>query len=222
MSANGRDDGRHRLHRMARRASFSGERLAGSRTGPARKPSRRPGRRRAGRGIAQRGTRSARACTAPRWSSISPAPLARSSEALHRAKVDADGRSRARGAALGVRLVHTSSLGVTGPGSPTNPPAEDDPLRPINDYGESKRRSEEVVKGIAGLEWTIVRPTLVYGPRDRLFLPLFKLARRGIFPIPNRPRRTTSSMSRMSRAPLNWWGRVRVRRETFFLGDPAT
>lgn len=86
---------------------------------------------------------------------------------------------------LGIRLVHTSSLGATGPRSPTRPPAEDDPLRPINAYGKSKRRSEEIVKDVNGLDWAIVRPTLVYGPRDRLFLPLFKLARRGVFPIPN-------------------------------------
>jgi len=87
---------------------------------------------------------------------------------------------------LGIRLVHTSSLGATGPRSPQRPPDEDEALRPINAYGESKRRSEEIVKNLAGLDWTIVRPTLVYGPRDRLFLPPFKLARRGLFPIPNR------------------------------------
>jgi nucleoside-diphosphate-sugar epimerase len=94
---------------------------------------------------------------------------------------------------LGVRLLHTSSLGATGPRSPRHPPTEDEPLRPINAYGESKRESEDVVKGVDRLEWAIVRPTLVYGPRDRLFLPLFKLASRGIFPIPNR--RAASSAS---------------------------
>jgi nucleoside-diphosphate-sugar epimerase len=102
-----------------------------------------------------------------------------------RSNIDAT-REVARAARrLGVRLVHTSSLGATGPRSPERPPGEDEPLRPINAYGESKRRSEEVVKAVDGLDWAIVRPTLVYGPRDRLFLPLFKLARLGVFPIPN-------------------------------------
>jgi nucleoside-diphosphate-sugar epimerase len=109
----------------------------------------------------------------------------RSRSEFIRTNVDAT-REVARAARrLGIRLVHTSSLGATGPRSPERAPAEDEPLRPINAYGESKRRSEEIVKGVDGLEWVIVRPTLVYGPRDRLFLPLFKLARRGVFPIPN-------------------------------------
>jgi nucleoside-diphosphate-sugar epimerase len=84
--------------------------------------------------------------------------------------------------ALGIRLVHTSSLGVTGPGDPADPPREDDPPNPINQYGESKRESERIVREMDGLDWTIVRPTLVYGPRDRLLYPVFRLARLGIFP----------------------------------------
>lgn len=103
-----------------------------------------------------------------------------------RSNIEATGEVARAARRLGVRLVHTSSLGATGPRSPQQPPTEDEPLRPINAYGESKRRSEDVVKGVERLEWVIVRPTLVYGPRDRLFLPLFKLARRGVFPIANR------------------------------------
>jgi nucleoside-diphosphate-sugar epimerase len=86
--------------------------------------------------------------------------------------------------ALGARLIHTSSLGATGPGDPANPPAESDPTRPINAYGESKLQSELAVKAVDGLDWTILRPSLVYGPRDRLFRPLFRLASRGLFFVP--------------------------------------
>jgi nucleoside-diphosphate-sugar epimerase len=86
---------------------------------------------------------------------------------------------------LGIRLVHTSSLGATGPRPPHDPPGEDSPLTPINPYGESKRRSEDVIRAVDGLDWAIVRPTLVYGPRDRLFYPLFRLSRLGLFPVPN-------------------------------------
>jgi nucleoside-diphosphate-sugar epimerase len=86
---------------------------------------------------------------------------------------------------LGVRFVHMSSLGATGPGRPDDPPTEDSPLRPVNLYGESKRDAEQFVRSGPDLAWTIIRPTLVYGPRDRNFLPMFRLARRGIFPIPS-------------------------------------
>ena len=137
-----------------------------------------------------------------------------------RSNVDAT-REVARAARrLGVRLVHTSSLGATGPRSPEHPPAEDEPLRPINAYGDSKRRSEDVVKGVDGLDWTIVRPTLVYGPRDRLFLPLFKLARRGVFPIPNPTAVYNIVHVEDVARGFEKVATTAARGETFFLGDP--
>jgi nucleoside-diphosphate-sugar epimerase len=121
---------------------------------------------------------------------------------------------------LGVRLLHTSSLGATGPRSPRHPPTEDEPLRPINAYGESKRESEDVVKGVDRLEWAIVRPTLVYGPRDRLFLPLFKLAGRGIFPIPNRRAEyNVVHVADVARG-IEQVATLAPPGETFFLGHP--
>ena len=60
---------------------------------------------------------------------------------------------------LGIRLVHTSSLGATGPRSPQRPPDEDEALRPINAYGESKRRSEEIVKNLDGTYDIVPEPT---------------------------------------------------------------
>jgi nucleoside-diphosphate-sugar epimerase len=121
---------------------------------------------------------------------------------------------------LNVRLVHTSSLGATGPRSPRHPPSEDEPLRPINAYGESKKRSEEIVRTTDGLEWVIVRPTLVYGPRDRLFLPLFKLARRGLFPIPNRTAEyNIVHVDDVARA-IEQVATLAGAGETFFVGHP--
>jgi nucleoside-diphosphate-sugar epimerase len=140
-------------------------------------------------------------------------------EFIH-SNVEATGEVARAARRLGIRLVHTSSLGATGPRSPQRPPAEDEPLRPINAYGESKRRSEEVVKSVEGLEWAIVRPTLVYGPRDRLFLPLFKLARRGIFPIPNRRAEyNIVHVEDVARA-IEQVATLAAPGETFFLGHP--
>ena len=36
----------------------------------------------------------------------------------------------------------------------------------------------------SGLDWTIVRPPAIYGPRDREILELFKAARWGVLPMP--------------------------------------
>jgi len=50
-------------------------------------------------------------------------------------------------------------------------------------YGRSKRHAEEVVQ-TSGLDWTIVRPPAIYGPRDREMLELFRAARWGVVPMP--------------------------------------
>lgn len=53
----------------------------------------------------------------------------------------------------------------------------------LSAYGASKARAEKIVQA-SGLDWTIVRPPAVYGPRDRDMFELFRAARRGIVPMP--------------------------------------
>jgi uncharacterized protein YbjT (DUF2867 family) len=53
----------------------------------------------------------------------------------------------------------------------------------LSNYGASKARAERVVKA-SGLDWTIVRPPAVYGPRDDALFELFRAARWGIVPTP--------------------------------------
>ena len=43
-------------------------------------------------------------------------------------------------------------------------------------YGASKARAEKLVMA-SGLDWTIVRPPGIYGPRDTEYFDLFRLAR---------------------------------------------
>lgn len=57
----------------------------------------------------------------------------------------------------------------------------------LSAYGASKARAEEHVAA-SGLDWTIVRPPAVYGPRDRDMFELFRAARAGVVPIPPRGR----------------------------------
>jgi nucleoside-diphosphate-sugar epimerase len=88
--------------------------------------------------------------------------------------------------AAGVAMIHISSLAAAGPASPRAPRSEGDAPAPINAYGRSKLAGEGVVAASEGLRWTILRPGVVYGPRDRALLPVFRLAKRGILPLVGR------------------------------------
>jgi nucleoside-diphosphate-sugar epimerase len=83
----------------------------------------------------------------------------------------------------GARLVHLSSLAAVGPGTTDRPAREDDPPKPVNAYGRSKLAGERVVRDLARVPWIVLRPSAVYGPGDRGFLPLVRLASRGLFPL---------------------------------------
>jgi nucleoside-diphosphate-sugar epimerase len=54
----------------------------------------------------------------------------------------------------------------------------------LSAYGASKARAEKLVMA-SPLDWTIIRPPAVYGPRDGEMLDLFKMANRGIVPMPS-------------------------------------
>jgi dihydroflavonol-4-reductase len=80
------------------------------------------------------------------------------------------------------RLVLVSSLAAAGPAPRGAPLAGDEPPRPVTAYGRSKLAAEQTVRR-SGLSWSIVRPPIVYGPRDREVLKVFRLARLRIAPV---------------------------------------
>jgi nucleoside-diphosphate-sugar epimerase len=83
------------------------------------------------------------------------------------------------------KLVFVSSQAAGGPGGGGAPVDEQTPPRPASAYGASKLAAERIVEARAkDLPGVIVRPPSVYGPRDRAFLPLFRMARRRVVPIP--------------------------------------
>ncbi|MEL7199022.1 MAG: NAD(P)-dependent oxidoreductase [Pseudomonadota bacterium] len=53
----------------------------------------------------------------------------------------------------------------------------------LSAYGASKALAEELVKA-SKLDWTIVRPPAVYGPRDVDMFELFRSAKMGVVPLP--------------------------------------
>lgn len=76
------------------------------------------------------------------------------------------------------RLVHVSSLAACGP-QPTSEEAEP---RPVSDYGRSKLAGEREARR-ARVPVTIVRPPVVYGPRDRGLLTFFAARGAGLLPL---------------------------------------
>jgi nucleoside-diphosphate-sugar epimerase len=99
--------------------------------------------------------------------------------------VNRDGTARvldAARAALPGRFVHVSTLAVGGPTVPGHPIDETRPPQPVTNYGRSKLAAETLVRA-SGIPWTIVRPPVVYGERDRETLRIFRLARAGWGPV---------------------------------------
>lgn len=63
---------------------------------------------------------------------------------------------------------------------------ESTPIRPWNNYERSKLASEKEVREAAraaGMQYVILRPTAVYGPRDERLLKLFRSVAKGRFPL---------------------------------------
>ena len=94
--------------------------------------------------------------------------------AFEAANVTGTGNVIAAMAQAGVRrLVFVSSLAAREP--------------KLSAYGASKARAETLVEasgGSGGLDWTIVRPPGVYGPRDTDYLEMFRTAKWGFVPLP--------------------------------------
>jgi len=80
------------------------------------------------------------------------------------------------------RLVYVSSMAAGGPSAPGSPRTGSEPADPVTAYGRSKLAGESAVRD-SGLAWTILRPPMVYGPRDTEVLKVFRLARRGLGPV---------------------------------------
>jgi nucleoside-diphosphate-sugar epimerase len=111
-------------------------------------------------------------------------------------RLNVDGTQNAITAAerSGARLLHLSSVAVYGPdaryrggGKKTD---EETPLGPLSErafYARSKRESEQLVLAAhaSGRIWaTAVRPDVIYGRKDRQFVPrIAKLLSRGFAPL---------------------------------------
>jgi dihydroflavonol-4-reductase len=79
-------------------------------------------------------------------------------------------------------FVLVSSLAAAGPAPRGAPLLGTEPPHPVTAYGRSKLAAEQLVRR-SSLPWSIIRPPIVYGPRDREVLKVFRLAKYGIAPV---------------------------------------
>lgn len=78
-----------------------------------------------------------------------------------------------------IRLVHVSSLAAIGPSQDGAPVVEDAPPHPVTNYGKSKLEAELVVRRLVP-DAVIVRPPVVYGPRDTDVFRVLQSISRGL------------------------------------------
>lgn len=105
------------------------------------------------------------------------------------------------------RFIHVSSLAAREPG--------------LSMYGHSKRLAEEVVQ-VSGLDWTIVRPPGVYGPRDTEIFELFRAAKTRVMPMPPKGRASFIYVDDLARLLLTLLDAGQVASERIFEPDDGT
>lgn len=80
------------------------------------------------------------------------------------------------------KFVFMSSLAALGPSRSTQPITEQKLPQPVTQYGKSKLLAEQYVAACEGLPYIIIRPTAVYGPRERELFVLIKTLAAGFEP----------------------------------------
>ena len=88
------------------------------------------------------------------------------------------------------KIVHLSSLAAVGPGTRGKPVDEASALNPVSYYGKSKLSGEEIALEYSkNLPVMILRPPVVYGPREENLYSFFKMLNKGwLFQIGETPR----------------------------------
>jgi nucleoside-diphosphate-sugar epimerase len=81
------------------------------------------------------------------------------------------------------KFVFVSSLAAMGPLTDLNQQIEDNSAaNPVTNYGASKLLAEQYLKEVKGLPLIVIRPTAVYGPREKDIFILFQTINKGFEP----------------------------------------
>jgi nucleoside-diphosphate-sugar epimerase len=82
------------------------------------------------------------------------------------------------------RFVFVSSLAAVGPSSDGSPVPSGASPNPVTHYGRSKLAAERaVLEAKDDLKVTVIRPPLIYGPRDNETVAFFQAVARGVLPV---------------------------------------
>jgi len=82
------------------------------------------------------------------------------------------------------KFIYVSSLAAGGPSVGLAPKTETDPDHPVSMYGESKLRGEIFLEEFKEkLPYVVLRPPIVYGPRDKNILLMFKTIQKNWMPL---------------------------------------
>lgn len=84
------------------------------------------------------------------------------------------------------KFILMSSISAIGPSRDGNPLDETALAKPIDIYGQSKLLAEKTAFDFiknSGMPIVILRPPMIFGPRDFEMLKLFKMVKKGFFPI---------------------------------------
>ena len=120
------------------------------------------------------------------------------------------------------KLVCISSQAAAGPSEKGRPRREGDAEAPVSDYGRSKLLGERYAHRLKdGLNFVILRPTSVYGPRDKDIFTFFRMVNRG-FRTSFRQERLISVcyVSDLVDAAIAAAEADTESGETFFIGEP--
>ena len=82
------------------------------------------------------------------------------------------------------KFVYMSSLAAFGPGDPKTMRTVmlSDTPKPVEIYGRSKLAAENYITSLEGFPYLIIRPTGVYGPREKDYYVFFQTINRGLEP----------------------------------------
>ncbi|MFZ4521167.1 MAG: NAD-dependent epimerase/dehydratase family protein [Bacteroidales bacterium] len=82
------------------------------------------------------------------------------------------------------KFLFISSLAAYGPGDPHSgePVKNSHEPKPIELYGKSKLEAERYIRSLKNFPWLIVRPTGVYGPKEKDYFVFFQTINRGLEP----------------------------------------